>query len=111
MAMAMAPAAYVPPAQMTGPRLEVLTGPRTGQVFLLRHGFMIGRTPGCDIVLDDGTTSGYHTQFLVDGTGASVMDLNSANGTWINGQRTVHARLADGTVIRVGQTDVKYIAR
>lgn len=91
-------------------QIQVMSGPKAGQTFPLRHGFTVGRTPGCDLVIDDGMTSGHHAQFLLDTAGGvSVMDLGSTNGTWVNGARQQQARLSSGMSVRIGQTDIRLI--
>jgi hypothetical protein len=88
----------------------VLSGPLGGRTFPLRHGFTIGKLRGCDIVLDDGFTSGHHAQFHLDlGGGCTIVDLGSTNGIFVNGVRTTQQRLSHGMSIRVGQTDLRFL--
>jgi len=106
-----------PPAQQAVPtlpphiagKLFVLSGPRQGQQFPLRHGFTIGKTPGCDLIVDDGYASGYHAQFHFDAQGVTIVDMNSTNGTFVNGVRTARQRLGHGMTVRIGQTEVRYL--
>jgi hypothetical protein len=91
-------------------QIMVLSGPKQGQTLPLRHGFTIGRTPGCDLVIEDGMTSGYHAQFHLDTAGGvTVVDLGSSNGTYVNGVRSQSSRLAHGMSLRVGQTDLRFL--
>ncbi|MGQ9555505.1 MAG: FHA domain-containing protein [Anaerolineae bacterium] len=46
-----------------------------------------GRDGDTDIILDDPQVSGHHARISFAGSGATLMDLGSLNGTWINGQR------------------------
>jgi serine phosphatase RsbU (regulator of sigma subunit) len=48
---------------------------------------VIGREPACDIVVGTRTTSGRHAMLLNSGGVYYVEDLNSVNGTFVNGQR------------------------
>ena len=90
--------------------LLVMNGARQGQSLPLRHGFTIGKTPGCDLLVDDGYTSGYHAQFHLDTAGGcTVVDMNSTNGTFVNGVRTARQALSHGMVVRVGGTEVRYL--
>ncbi|HEY8942644.1 MAG TPA: FHA domain-containing protein [Polyangiaceae bacterium] len=67
--------------------------------FPLRLGeTLVGRSPYCSIVLTDPLISRQHVTFLVNGTGVSIRDLGSRNGTRVNGQRlrgTIELRLGD----------------
>jgi hypothetical protein len=114
-AAAPAPAAAAPaaPGPVTGPQLYMMTGPRTGERIKLRHGFMIGKQPGCDLVLDqDGFASSQHAQILMDAGGNCVlMDQGSTNGTFVNGVRVTQYALTHGVAIRVGSTELRFLAQ
>lgn len=45
----------------------------------------IGRTPDNDIVLNDPSVSRSHAEIKIDGAKITVIDLNSSNGTYVNG--------------------------
>ncbi|MDR1608310.1 MAG: FHA domain-containing protein [Deltaproteobacteria bacterium] len=45
----------------------------------------LGATPGNDIIIDASTVSGRHAEFLTDANSCQVKDLNSTNGTLVNG--------------------------
>ncbi len=64
----------------------------------------IGQEPSNDVVLTDKTISRFHCEIVIDGGAARVRDLESRNGTWVNGTRVVEAHLADGAELRVGRT-------
>jgi hypothetical protein len=48
---------------------------------------VVGRSPGADIVIGDSFVSGKHARFSVAGKDLIVEDLDSTNGTLLNGQR------------------------
>ena len=51
-----------------------------------------------------------HVRVVVAPTGVTVADLNTVNGTTLNGQRlTSERQLRTGDVIRVGNTDLKIV--
>lgn len=65
---------------------------------------LIGRDPACDVVLDDERVSRQHASVeRVEGAGWLLRDLDSGNGTWVDGRR-VHAPvlLQGGEEISVG---------
>ncbi len=110
-AMQPAAAAQVPAAAPTGAQIYVLTGPLAGTRMALRHGFMLGAAPGCDIIAE-GTTTPHHAHVASDGRGGwVVVDRGSATGTFVNGVRTTEQRLQHGVTIRVGSTDVRFLAQ
>jgi pSer/pThr/pTyr-binding forkhead associated (FHA) protein len=63
---------------------------------------MIGRAPLNQIVIDHPTVSGQHAVFLRTGESYLLKDLNSTNGTQINGNFVTDAELKDGDTIRFG---------
>ena len=69
----------------------------------------VGRGGQNDLVLDgDEFASARHARIEVRGDGAWVQDLDSTNGTYVNGRRVAGAqRLDAGDVLRVGETDLR----
>ena len=59
--------------------------------------FSIGREDDCDLVLDDEKVSRHHAYIEVRDGQASIHDLGSSNGTYVNG-----ARIAEPTPLRDG---------
>jgi hypothetical protein len=68
----------------------------------------VGRGGQNDLVLSgDEFASARHARIEMRGDGAWVQDLDSTNGTYVNGARVVGGRrLAAGDVLRVGETDL-----
>ncbi len=62
----------------------------------------VGRGPQCHIRLEHASVSREHAELYRQGPIFAVRDLGSTNGTYVNGARTEHAVLSEGTVIRVG---------
>ena len=69
----------------------------------------VGRGGQNDLVLEgDEFASARHARIEVRGDGAWVQDLDSTNGTYVNGARVAGAqRLDPGDVVRVGETDLR----
>ena len=80
-----------------------------GKVYPLHSGrtVTIGRNRENDIVIPDLTTSGWHLQLEDRGDGWWLKDLNSRNGTDVNGQRFDEGFLAHGDVLLVGDTNLR----
>jgi pSer/pThr/pTyr-binding forkhead associated (FHA) protein len=100
------PIADRPPAGVL-PALIVTDGARAGERFPVEDELSLGRE-NADVVFDDAEVSRRHAVVrVVDGT-LEISDAGSANGTFVNGSRIDGAqRLAEGDVIRVGQTTLK----
>lgn len=87
--------------------LLVVHGPNQGtrySVELDSRETTIGRSVGCDIRLDDSEVSRRHVTIHFDGNTFRAKDLNSANGTRINGRFIESSQLSHGDAIRVGRS-------
>ena len=94
------------------PALLITNGPRNGERLLIRNGFMIGKAPGCDLLIEDGYTSGHHAQLAMDDAGnCRLYDRGSTNGTYINGMRVSEQQLVHGVTIRIGSTELRFLAQ
>jgi pSer/pThr/pTyr-binding forkhead associated (FHA) protein len=81
---------------------EVL-GDREGQ------SLRIGRSPACDILLDDASVSRRHAVIVHRGGRAVLLDDRSLNGIFVNGQRVGEAALTDGDAIVIGHVSLRYV--
>lgn len=90
--------------------LAVTKGPAAGQVFELSResATSIGRGYSNDIVLDDASVSSQHCRIRPESTGFVLHDLDSTNGTFVNERRTSRHLLAEGDVIRLGETAIEF---
>jgi serine/threonine protein kinase len=90
--------------------LEVVDGPASGRVFrYLQHDlFLLGRSDSADLCLaDDSHLSRNHLRIEIDPPHCVVTDLQSANGTFVNGVRIAERTLVDGDTISGGQTLIR----
>jgi hypothetical protein len=63
----------------------------------------VGRSHSCDVVVGEETVSRFHAELRHgDGDEWTVRDLDSTNGTWLNGSRIREARVFRGDVLRLG---------
>ncbi|MGE3164160.1 MAG: FHA domain-containing protein [Planctomycetota bacterium] len=69
---------------------------------------LIGRALDCGLVLNDGKVSRHHTRIEAVEGGHVILDLNSANGTVVNGQKVSRALLRSGDYVRLGFTVLAY---
>jgi pSer/pThr/pTyr-binding forkhead associated (FHA) protein len=67
----------------------------------------IGRSTGADFILDAALVSRVHCELLALGDGTlAVRDLESTNGTYVNGQRVETATLSPGDRVQVGRVEL-----
>lgn len=69
----------------------------------LEHGLDIGRDSECRVRLNGKGVSRRHAEIYRQGPVFALKDLGSTNGTFLNGQRTQHAAIVPGAVLRVGE--------
>jgi pSer/pThr/pTyr-binding forkhead associated (FHA) protein len=106
------PAAAPVAPSVVGPALLIMSGPRTGERVPLQHGFTIGKAPASSLVIDDGYTSTQHAQVGMDQFGnCRLYDRNSTNGTFVNGVRVTETVLGHGMSIRIGSTELRFLAQ
>jgi hypothetical protein len=67
-----------------------------------RERVLVGRDPGCDVVIDDKSVSRRHAALERRGSGFVVVDQGSANGSFVNGEQVSEAPLYDGQELRLG---------
>ena len=92
-------------------RLEILNGGFEGMTYELSdQEVVIGRNPTTDITLLDEGISREHALILFDEDlpGYLVEDLQSTNGTKVNGKRVRSALLLEGDEIQIGQTIFRF---
>jgi hypothetical protein len=81
------------------------------RVYLTLERTTLGRKPQNHIVLTDMAISGEHCAFELTGlTDVVVFDLNSTNGTYINGSMIRMHLLQDGDVIAIGKFKILYLS-
>ena len=93
-------------------RLEILNGGFEGMTYdLSAEEIVIGRNPTTDITLLDEGISREHALVLFDEDtpGYVIEDLQSTNGTKVNGKRVRSASLAEGDEIQIGQTLFRFV--
>ena len=70
---------------------------------------LLGRDPGCAVCLYADDVSRQHARIVPDGAGHLVVDLDSTNGTWVNGLQVHSHRLRSGDRIRMGVFVARYV--
>ncbi|MBI5394911.1 MAG: AAA family ATPase [Verrucomicrobia bacterium] len=88
--------------------LKVTAGPQQGQTVELNVGrFVIGRTPDCDFLLKTDQASRRHACLYNSDGRWRLQDMQSSNGTFLNGKRIEDSPLLPGDTITIG--DYKFV--
>ncbi len=92
-------------------QLTIVEGPNRGKKFSLNKSAMkIGKRDTNDIVLKDTTVSRSHMEVKYLEDRFLLRDLESTNGTFVNGTRVKEAYLEPGDLIKVGNTSLEFVA-
>jgi hypothetical protein len=86
----------------------VTVGDLQHDVLLQGDRVTVGRLAGCAICLSDANASREHAEFVRDGAGWAIHDLDSTNGTLLNGEPVRQAHLSDGDVVEIGLTRLTF---
>jgi hypothetical protein len=70
----------------------------------------VGRAQDCDIVLDDVHVSSRHASLRLIENSIYITDLDSSNGTYVNGQEITKTALKDNDIIKMGDAVLKFKA-
>lgn len=96
-------------AKATVPTLTVLSGKQKGIVYRLEgESAVVGRSPKCEVFLNDMTVSRSHAVLERVAEGWSIRDTGSFNGVWVNNTNIDHVMLNDHDVIQIGSFLLRY---
>ena len=89
-------------------KLHFKSGERTGTIFPVeKHEIILGRDKHCDIVIDNVEVSRRHAQIRISKGQFYIKDLNSTNGTLINGRKINKPELLkNGDMLTIGDRDI-----
>ncbi|MEN6459262.1 MAG: ATP-binding protein [Thermoguttaceae bacterium] len=92
------------------PTLFVIRGADQGSRFeLTEPAIRLGRDPSNTVQIHDTEVSRHHAEIRrVEPNDYTISDLNSSNGTFVNGQRVRHHRLSSGDQLQLGRTLMLY---
>lgn len=89
--------------------LRVLRGQFLDTIFPLGDKTVtIGRSPKCDICLNDMTVSRSHAQIVPSNNGFVIEDLHSFNGVWVNNKSISSHLLKQGDIVQLGAFCLRY---
>jgi EmrB/QacA subfamily drug resistance transporter len=101
------PPTFAPPG--TDGELRIVSGPGAGTTAPVRAGSAtIGREPECDLQVLDSEVSRRHAKVTIHDGVATIDDLHSGNGTYVNDERIIGSyRLAPGDTIEIGEATIE----
>jgi hypothetical protein len=107
------PAEILEDLGVKGPALVVRSGGgRAGETFHPEgERTTIGRSPDCEIFLDDVTVSRKHAVLTQRDDGFFIEDLGSLNGTFLNRHRIESGRLNDGDELQIGKYRLMFLLK
>ena len=82
------------------------SGPLTGQTKPISAGMSIGRSDKNELVIQDGTVSGQHCKIEYSGNQYMIIDMNSTNGTIVNGNKVSTSEVKQGDKIQLGKVQI-----
>jgi serine/threonine protein kinase len=89
--------------------LQIISGPHKGRSLLVEEGapLLLGRSRHAETRLEDPGVSRVHCEIELEDGQVLVTDLDSAGGTFINGQRISENVLRPGDVLRIGESQMR----
>ena len=92
------------------PFLVIIGGPDRGRSFQIEEGqtLVIGRSQTSDTQINDPRVSRVHCRVVVDGGTITLLDNDSAGGTFMNGNKVSRQELDTGDTFSVGDTTMRY---
>ena len=89
--------------------IQAISGPLKGKKFPVNKNLKLGRVDG-DVILKDSLTSNPHAEIQLNPEGTiKLLDLNSKNGIFINGEKQKEALLDDNSQFLIGRSHFKVI--
>ncbi|MGF1644479.1 MAG: FHA domain-containing protein [Thiotrichales bacterium] len=91
--------------------VEFRGGARLASHPLRKRSVVVGRAPSCEISADDASVSRTHARISLSNEAATLRDLASQNGSYINGTRIDEQPILDGDVLRFGHVTALFYYR
>jgi len=88
--------------------IQITSGPDAGTSFTIEPAHpsrvLVGQSPSCVVRVSDPMVSRRHLALELDGEALRLTDLESTNGTWVNGLQIYEARLTGGETVQLGDS-------
>jgi hypothetical protein len=103
------PDGFAPDVALAQEIVTLTVGGRRREITTRR--VVIGRSKDCEVQIADPNASRRHAELRQEGSAYWLIDLDSTNGSSVNGRRTSRAKLDSGDVITIGSTDLLFERR
>ena len=90
------------------PKVVITQGPGSGTTYELEQAAILGRLDSNDIPVKDTKASREHAKIYKQGERYAIVDLNSSNGTYVNGAKITKQMLDAGDVIEIGTVRMEF---
>lgn len=107
-AIGAAESAGVEAAKAAGARIVVINGEDAGMAFIVKGTMSFGRAESSTVTIKDAKVSRQHAQIQQQGNEYILVDLNSSNGTFVNGERIEEHVLSNGDEIEIGDCIMQF---
>ena len=88
------------------PKLTLQFEGRLLKEYSVGVGLTIGRAPDNAVIIDNPAVSGHHARVFSESGAVILEDLNSTNGTFVNGTRVQSAQLSSGDRLQIGRVEL-----
>ena len=89
--------------------IMLIDGVVSREIELTKDRTTMGRRPYNDVVIDNLAVSGEHAVLQIEADEVYLEDLNSTNGTYVNGKIVRKQRLRDGDMVEFGKYQLKFV--
>jgi predicted Zn finger-like uncharacterized protein len=90
--------------------LYIIKGPRSGYKFFVeKPRVIVGRGSEADLIIPDLEVSRQHCAIEIEDNKTILRDMNSTNGTFVDGEKIDFIKLEDRTEIQLGQSALLYM--
>src|SRR5512144_3042894 len=86
-----------------------LDGQTLAEYNMTKERYTVGRLPDNDIRIDNAAVSGHHSLIINILNDSFLEDLNSTNGTYVNGKLIKKHALQNGDVVTVGHHQLRFV--
>ncbi|MGH8493983.1 MAG: FHA domain-containing protein [Moraxellaceae bacterium] len=90
-------------------QLKAMTGTISGKMYLIDGTKIIGRDPGCDLIIAGSHVSRRHAELSIRSGKLWVKDLGSSNGSFVNGKRNDETALKNGDEVKFDAMTFKVV--
>ncbi len=90
-------------------KIVIVEGPDAGKEFTVEQAAILGRLDTNDIPIRDGKASREHAKIYRQGVKYALVDLNSSNGTHVNGNKVSKVSLDSGDEIQIGVVVLRFV--